>query len=339
MKNRFFYLFAATFLLTACATNSNTDSIKTNETINEPEIVEKEILSDEIIDDNFSDDLEDVVVVEEIIPATTAEELYLEDLQKITLSILSSPKEVKKGFAFTEPYVCFVSDEEGNPVSDFEIEITYPVSREDDVFTFGKIILNSDSDGKVIFTPTDNSFSAKTEVTFSPAMIETEDENVIEAVNEKSVKAPWLVKTSFSSALLFIWEYNELNKPTGNSYEIISALRKNGVWNVGNAPVNEKTDINKSKEYLYKANEEIVGKSFEYLIGGTIKFVKPVEKVEDGYEADLVADIYVINMKNGKEIYKTVINKSAIGANWNKAVDPCKTELSTEIVSALFYGL
>ena len=93
-------------------------------------------------------------------------------------------------------------------------------------------------------------------------------------------------------------------------------------------------------ERIYKANFEYVGTDFGYLIGGTIKFANPVEKNEDDtYTAHMIADIYGIEMKTGKVIYEQTIEYTSSGANWNKAVDNCKTKLTAMTVDSIMLGL
>ena len=77
------------------------------------------------------------------------------------------------------------------------------------------------------------------------------------------------------------------------------ALRKKGVSMISNAPLCDDTSyITASKQKIYKDNYQYVEDQFGYLIGGTVKFVSPVQANEDGtYSAHLIADIYGINMK------------------------------------------
>ena len=280
---------------------------------------------------------------EVLIPAEpTAEELYLAYLDNIKITVVNSP-EGKKSEGFKDRYLFTVTDNsiasEDNYVADFNLKITYPVAKNGTEYTFDSQIVTSDADGKVYFTPPVFDFSANTQLSVIPFNLETEDEAVIEKQESMKVEAPFKIKTTISSAVLFIWEYNELNKPTGNSYELISALRARRIYNIGNAPVNESSDIGKSTDYIYKQNYEIIGSSYQYLIGGTIKFVDRVTKVDDGYEAYLVADIYAIEMKTGNKVYENVIENVEVGTNWNNAVSKCKDELSEKIIEDLFYSL
>ena len=142
---------------------------------------------------------------------------------------------------------------------------------------------------------------------------------------------------------MFVFEYTESGKPSKNSYEILSALRKKGVSQIGNAPLGDNTDyINASKQKIYKDNYAYIEDSinlFGYLIGGTIKFVSPVEQTEDGYVAKLVAEIYGIDMKTGEVIYEDTQETEALGTNWNYAVSNCRDNLTKIVVDSIMFGL
>ena len=297
----------------------------------------------EIIEVGETENFEYTEEIQEVfieIAESTEEEIYLEKLNSINLQIISSPKEIKKGGKFLLPYEVLVLDLEGNPVSDFELSVKYPVSNSIEGLNFENSTLITDENGKATFIPENSNFSARTKVSFLPeipASITPNDE-LLEKIKSLEVTADYLVKSNIFSAVLFVWDYNELNKPTGNSYDIITSLKKRGCWNVGNAPVNDESDITKNKKDIYDANYEIIGKAFDYLIGGTYKFTKRVEKVENGYEASIIADIYVIRMKDGKEIYKNSIENTSIGANWNIAVGEWKTVLSEKNAEDIFYS-
>ena len=356
IKSTFIFLLSAVFIV-SCASNKIDEEIPGNQEeftenfTNENETIDNNIIdqtSDETLkpDETSNDDSNDIYVYEddeiEFLDDSdelSEEDLILERLNNMTVSLISSPKETRKLKEFAEPYVISVKDLEGNPIVNYPFTVSYPISRLNDDYTYDYVTVLTDENGLITFKPEKPKISANDKILFEPEAEIYYSEKVSDKLSELAVYADYKVKASINSAVLFIWDYNELNKPMGNSYEMISAFRKKNLWNVGNAPVNETSDIGKSADYLYNANYEIIGNSFEYLIGGTIKFTKRVEKVEDGYEAALIAEIYAIDMNNGKEIYRTVIENSAVGANWNKAVDKSKTELADKIVDTLYYSL
>ena len=156
-----------------------------------------------------------------------------------------------------------------------------------------------------------------------------------------SVSASWNVRSNIinKGAVLFIWNYSENNKPTNNSYEILSQLRKDGVSMVGNAPVNETSYINSDSKTLYKQNYEIIENTFGYLIAGTVKFVKPVEKVDTAYSCTLVADLKCIDMNNGNELLSFSVTNTSTGINWNECVTKCRNELAVKVCDEIIYNL
>ena len=138
---------------------------------------------------------------------------------------------------------------------------------------------------------------------------------------------------------MFVFEYTESGKPSKNSYDILSGLRKKGVYLIGNAPISDTDYINASKQKIYKENYNIVGTDYGYLIGGTVKFAGPVEQTDDGYTAKLIAEIYGIDMKTGQVIYENTHEEEAWGKNWNNAVSECKNKLTKTVVDAIMFGL
>ena len=140
---------------------------------------------------------------------------------------------------------------------------------------------------------------------------------------------------------MFVFEFTEGGKPSKNSYEILSALRKKGGSMISNGPISDDTSyITASKQKIYKDNYEYVEDQFGYLIGGTVKFANPVEANEDGtYTAHLIAEIYGIDMKTGEVIYEETNEYTSTGTNWSKAVESCKEKLTAIVVDSIMYGL
>ncbi|MCQ2592591.1 MAG: hypothetical protein MJ188_07365 [Treponema sp.] len=360
-KVTLFIVSAGTFFFFSCASISNvqTDENQTltqdsevflessDSTENPSFLTAENITNDEqyldsaILEEDVTETVAEESIPEE--PVLSPEEIFLDSLNDISFELVSSPAEISKGKVFKEPFVVKVINQLNEPVCDFPVLVKYPVKREVSVLVFEETVIKSGADGLVSILPEVKGFAANTKVTFSPAIPEDLNQDIVEKVAalEKEVSAPLKIKSDVvrKGAVLFIWDFNELNKPTGNSYDILSEFRSNGVYNVGNAPVNETSDIGKNKTTLYKQNYEIIGTDFGYLIGGTIKFVQPVTKVDDGYEAQLIADIYAIDMSSGKEIFATTVENTSVGANWNKCVSASKSELAKKIVNELFYGL
>lgn len=341
MKNRVLCLLFTILLFVSCASTDNSvkseNIIQTNPTTEvnlEAQGEETEQLNKE--NDSISE------IIPEIIEKTD-EELYLELLDNICINLLSSPSEVKKHSSFSQPYVLQVTDKEGNPISDFDLSAEYPIEKDinNGNLIFNTDIFTTDVDGKIELNIKNCDFSAKTNVLFYPSK-KYENDEILNKIESLTVKAEYCVKSDVDEkgAVLFIWSFNELDKPMKNLFQMITSLRNKGVYEVCNAPVNDKSDIGKSKEYLYNANYQIIEDSFGYLVCGTVKFISPVQKVDDeNYEAKLTADIYALDMKNGNEILSFQKTNSALGSNWNNAVEKCTEELCDSIAEELIYGL
>jgi len=276
----------------------------------------------------------------------TPEDSFLTSIKDIQLKVTQVPKQVTlgpKNVNFAVPFEVSVENSSDNtPVPDFAITVKYPSSKSGDQVVFTEETVTSDENGKYSFLPSVPLFASNTEVYFYPTPINN-SEKALNGVKQKEVSAAWKVRSDIinKGALLFIWEFTERDRPTGNSYTILSQLKAKGIWNVGNAPVNESTDLSKSLKTLYRENYEIVENAYGYLICGTVKFAQPVAPVEDGegYLCSLVADISAVNMRNGEVVYTQHFTNDSIGANWNKATGKCKEELAVKITESLIYGL
>lgn len=288
---------------------------------------------------------------------------YAESLTNISIKSVSSPKEIIKGRKFKEPFKFSVSkiqnmesqtestDENSatttteTPVANFKVNVKYPSSKEKTELQFSTIELTSDENGIISFNPENTNFTCATSIEVSPAIpqdLNASDEVVINAIQQKKITKDIKIKSDIinKGAVLFVWEYNEKGRPTGNSYNILSELRKRGITLTGNAPVSDVSYIEKPLNELYQANYEIIGSTmYGYLLSGTLKFEQPVTKVEDGYTCTLIFQLDGIDMKTGDVIFSTTQSHNAQGSNWNNCVSKCKNELTVKIVDELIYGL
>lgn len=272
----------------------------------------------------------------------TAEDLFIKSLEGITITKVSSPKEITKGRSFSEPFVFSAKKADGSAAEGFALTLEYPVSKSIEGINFEKIDFVTDSEGNIYFTPAQTSFAAKTKVNVYPTPI-SDDASLPERLKPYTASADWKVKSDIASkgAVLFIWDYNEKDRPVNNSYNIQAEFRGRGITMVGNGPVNETSYIGKPKA-LYKDTYDIIGGTqYGYLIYGTIKFEQPVTENEDGsgYFCLLKAEIEAVNMKNGSKIYTSVITYESKGKNWNECVSKGKDKLSQLVVDDLIYGL
>ena len=277
-------------------------------------------------------------------PELSAEELYLQDLNTFTLSFTKVPGKIRKGNEFDSAYEVTVLNKDGQPAADFDVCFLYPSKNEGSQFVYRSTVIKTDENGIAALKIGKVDFAAKTTVTAYPNIeIDLTKEYYVFPV--PMITADFIVESdvALKGAIMFVFEYNENGKSPKNSYSILSGLRKKGVSQIGNAPISDTSYINASKETIYKENYAYIEDQldmFGYLIGGTIKFVNPVEKNEDGtYTAHMVADLYGIEMKTGKVIYEGKIENTGSGTNWNKAVDSCSTKLTELAVDSIMFGL
>lgn len=268
------------------------------------------------------------------------DEDYLNSLKNFKITVTQTPKITNVNKKFNTSYAAKVLNSDNTPAANCKITIEYPASKDKNTIVFARKDETADANGIITFTPDIPYFAANDKVYF---YLSTESENpeTIDAAKKAGASAEWKVRSDIISkgAILFIWDYNEKDRPVNNSYEILSEFRSRGMTMTGNAPVNETSYIGKPLSTLYKLNYEIVENSYGYLIAGTVKFVKPVEQVENGYLCSLTAEISAVNMKTGEVIFTKTYNNEAVGTNWAKATGKCKEDLSKIIVDDIVYGL
>lgn len=271
------------------------------------------------------------------------EDIFIKSLEGITIKKVSSPKEITIGRAFSAPFVFSATKADGSGIADFPLTLEYPSAKSTETgITFEKIELITDSQGLVSFTPKNPSFSANTKVSIYPTPV-SDDAELASKLAAYTAQADWKVRSDIASkgAVLFVWDFNEKDRPVNNSYNIQAEFRGRGITMVGNGPVNETSYIGKPKS-LYKDTYDIIGgNQYGYLIYGTVKFAQPVTALEDGsgYVCVLKAEIEAVTMKNGTQIYSSAITYESKGKNWNECVSVGKDKLSELVVDDILYGL
>ena len=294
--------------------------------------------TEDFIEKQKNTEKEDEVV---FIEPTEAEK-FIDSLQNITLHIENYPAAVNVKRSFAKPFTVSVKNSDGEPISSYSIDISYPSAKNKNEIEFSTVTLTTKDDGTASFTAPQTSFAARSKVTFYPTPFDSSEE-VMNAVSEKSVSADYLVKSDIISkgAVLFIWDYNENNRPVNNSYDVQAEFRSRGITMVGNGPVNETSYIGKPQT-LYRETYEIIGgNAYGYLIYGTVKFEKPVTANADktGYTCVLKSEIAAVSMKNGEKLYDSVITYESEGKNWNECVSKGKSKLAELIVNDILYSL
>lgn len=277
-----------------------------------------------------------------IVVQESPEDIFIKSLEGISVQKVSSPKEISKGRNFAAPFVFSVTKADGTPAEGFALTLEYPASKSEGQISFNKTELITDAEGKISFTAEQPSFAAKTTVKVYPSPV-SEDPSLAERLKPYTAEADWKVKSDLASkgAVLFVWDFNEKDRPVNNSYNIQAEFRSRGITMVGNGPIGETSYIGKPKA-LYKDTYDIIGGSaYGYMIYGTIKFEQPVTALEDesGYYCILKAEIEAVSMKKGDVIYSSVISYESKGKNWNECVSKGKEKLAELVVSDIIYGL
>lgn len=305
-------------ITTSCASNNHTESKKSeNNTVEE--------------------------IVEPEVPQLSQDEIFIQEMSKYTLKFTSVPKKAKKGKEFSSNFEVTVVDENNEPAADFDVCFSYPSKKEGSQIIRDTKVIKTDENGVASFNPGVVTFAAKTSIVAYPD-VNGKLGAFYDVLPVPMAMTDFVVESDITSkgAIMFVFEYTENGKPSKNSYEILSGLRKKGVSQIGNAPISDTEYINASKEKIYKTNYSYIEDQldlFGYLIGGTIKFSTPVEKTDDGYVARLCAEIYGIDMKTGEVIYENTHELEALGSNWNYAVSNCRDKITEVVVDSIMFGL
>lgn len=265
---------------------------------------------------------------------------FIETLKDIKISVLQTPKAADYGKAFTSSFIIQVKNITGAVLPDYPVTIEYPVSNTNEKIEFETLNTTTDAAGKVLFKPSNTDFTVNSQISFYPTP-SSNKKATVQAAKEAGTSTKFQIKSKIVSkgAILFIWEFNEKDKPTTNCYSVLSELQTRGAT-AGNAPVNQESYIGASTETLYKKNHEIVENNFGFLIGGTVKYENPVSKNDENlWTCNLVSEIYVIDMTTGKEVYRKTYKASEKDAKYDKAVSNCKKTISKIIVDNLVDNL
>ncbi len=269
-------------------------------------------------------------------PLNDTEKEFVESLANYKLSVISSPKFTEVDKPFATPYVVQVKTVKGAVVPDFSITVSYPASKKNSEYVFKTETLTSGKDGKVSFKPDSVSFTANTKIEFYITPV-SKKKLVIDAVKERAVKADFKINSKFVSkgAILAVWDFDERDKPSNNFFYLNGDLQNLGTLKIGNAPFSDISTLKLTPQELYKKNVEIIGNTYGYLIGGTVKFEKPYEKDDSGYTVYCIGEFYVINMENGEEVFRTTVKKTSKNEKYNNAVKDCKKAVSKGFVDEM----
>jgi len=269
-------------------------------------------------------------------PLNETEKEFVESLNNYKLTVISSPKNTEVDKPFAAPYVVQVKTVKGAVVPDFSVTVSYPAGKKNAEYVYKTEVLTTNKDGKVSFLPPVYSFTANTKIEFYVTPV-AKKKLVIEAVKEKSVKADFKINSKFASkgAILAVWDFDERDKPSNNFFYMNGDLQDLGTTKIGNAPFSDISTLKLTPTELYKKNVEIIGNTYGYLVGGTVKYEKPYEKGDDGFTVYVIGEFWVINMENGEEVYRTTIKKTATDVKYNDAVKKAKRAVSRTFVEEI----
>ena len=185
----FSFIVAASVLSFACKSTQSVIEENIKITDEAKSVSEKDISGDNNIIENSAP--------EEKIQEKSEAELYTESLEKITLSVISSPGIATKGRSFAKPFVVKVSDSEKNPVADFQLKVRYPSENKNEKISYSEEVLKTGSDGTISFMPSAADFSCNAKAYFFPAP-DSENEDLQKIAEAKGVSAEWKVKTNLT---------------------------------------------------------------------------------------------------------------------------------------------
>lgn len=261
-------------------------------------------------------------------------------LDDIELKVVSAPKNaVYAGTAFKSPYIVSVTDANG-AVADFDVTISWPASRKNDVISYSTTNMKTDAEGRIRFLPETPDIAVKDFVSFYPTPVSSSSE-IVQAAFSAGVQSPFAVKSNaikYPGGILYVYDFNENGRPTTNNFTLLQNLRNAGI-NAGNAPVSDTSYLNKIPAEIYTACKDIVGNAANFLIIGTFKYASPAVTNESGATVTLTAELTCLNMKDGAVLYATTITDSATDKNKWSAEQKCRASLGEKVADAVIYGM
>jgi hypothetical protein len=268
---------------------------------------------------------------------------YQTQVSDVMLTITSTPKVTSKNKPFDIPYSVKAAHQDGSPVSNFAITVSYPASKVNDTITFAEKTIMTDGTGIAVFLPPPPSMTVKSLVRFFPSFDGT-DSSVTDAQFKSAVTAPWIVKTNLvhSGGTLALVDFDQNGKPiTNNSVSssyLLMNLMQNGFTRVGNADFTSSV-VNGTPSAIYKAAKALLGETSTFLIYGTIMYESPVIQTESGYVCTLTGTITCMDMANGTITYEIKKTVSATDPKQWNVLTTARKALSTKIAESVIYGM
>ncbi|MGN0740081.1 MAG: hypothetical protein ACI4LX_07910 [Treponema sp.] len=271
--------------------------------------------------------------------------LIKKQLQNLKITLVSSANIPAAGTAFKIPYVVNVKDKDGKPCPDFSLNVTYPVSKNENAVNFGSAQIVTDENGNASFKPDTISTSMNSTVIFEPALTNNNPQ-LVQLARQVALEVPCKVKFSIvkQGIVINLVDYSEngkmiLNSPLSTSSNLVGEFWRAGYTSAQNADFH--TAIDGGSEAVYAAAKNLFqgGSYFKYIIYGKVKYASEITEVEGGYSLSLTGTATVIDYSTGKEYFTTTKTATVIDKNkWN-ILKACQTQLAKELADELFYSM
>lgn len=263
----------------------------------------------------------------------TAFEEYQEKVSGISISVVSSPKEVIKTKSFASPFSVSVTGSDGTPVSGLELTVVYPSSKSNGDVVFGETSVVSDESGHASFSAGAASFACSSSVKFYPKG-DIKDEKIAKAASDLTVEIPYKVRTNLrnSGGIIAVLDYNKSGTPllsnTLSSSKLLTSLMRLGFTGVGNSNSTINNAVVKGdKNAVYKETKALVGSRSSFVIYGTIKY--------NSDASGLIGEATALSLSDGSVLSKASKSVSLEGTN----LDSARNAIAEYFASVFNYGL
>lgn len=292
--------------------------------------------------------VEEEPVASPVDKAQLAYEEYAARFSDLMITVTGSPKEVMAGKEFATPYTVKAAKADGSPYAALALTVTYPATRTADAssIVYATATVTTAEDGTASFMPPATTRSFAADVCFSPAVEEEHatNEQIQTLVAGKTVTAPYTVRTRYmrSGGNIAIVDYSASGKPitvnSDSSSKLLAELMKKGFSGIGNADFTTQV-VSGDKDAVYTAAKRLLGNVSSYIIYGTVKYAKAIEKTEQGYCCTLDADISCLNMKDGTLLYHTTFTEQATAASESAALTNTRIAVAKKLSQEIYYGM
>lgn len=341
-------LFLSMMLFMACVSTSEAAELNQNNIFDTQNIAISQLTTDSMQDDSSSkastkkNKSSNADVHQE--KESSLEKEYLEYIDSLTLTSITSPSATRKSRAFNAPFSIKVT-QNNIPVADLRIKVLYPTNSKNSDPIFTETDITTNNDGIAQFTSPVPNFACDGSVIFQifPEQITSAIET---AIVEKQVSIPFKVRTDKTYGLsLALVDFNQSGNALStntSSTAMQPPMMKVGFTGIGNGIPGFNSNIIAGKtEALYKQAKEIFGNTVQYLVFGTVKYAEAPIRNENGtYTINLNSEVSVMSMKNGEVFFTTNVSVSATENSEWAALNSARTDkLANALTEKLLYGL